>query len=61
MAGMRLAGTFDVTMKSSGDVATATAPLDLALAATFTGLQLDGVTGLDASNRGTRGLRPPPR
>ena len=47
-----LAGTFDVEMKSSGDVATATAPLDLALAATFTGLQLDGVAGLEDFQQG---------
>lgn len=49
---VRLAGTFDVKLTSSGDVATAAAPLDLALTAVFRGLQLDGIAGFERFQQG---------
>lgn len=52
MGGMQLGGTFDIELKSSGDVTNATAPTKLAASATFTGLRLDGVAGFERFQQG---------
>jgi hypothetical protein len=52
LQGMTLGGTFKVDLTSSGDVASATAPIDLALVATVAGLQLDGVGGMEQLRQG---------
>jgi hypothetical protein len=52
LQGMTLGGSFKVDLTSSGDVASATAPIDLALVATVAGLQLDGVGGMEQLRQG---------
>jgi hypothetical protein len=52
MQGLTLGGTFKVNLTSSGDVASATAPIEIALVATVAGLQLDGVGGMEQLRQG---------
>jgi hypothetical protein len=52
MEGVTLGGTFDVDLKSAGDVTSKTAPIDFKLLATIIGLRLDGIGGLEQFQQG---------